>query len=206
MRCAPHKISVWLCLNQQLRKLALSTWLLSSVYLSSSHVYHCWADSLSWRPNYIFTFNAAVIAVQECGSVCVRVHVSTYLCMSSASLHSYSNWQMLPKPPAPPRSVNQRQVPEGEHVQCHTSLSWTAAFNMHNMPHPWMHSHMCIHTCLHICDESNPEMHTSPKGPRTVLSSYVKLLHALRTNVVVSRLLHYSEWVQGVIKTLVVTS
>lgn len=129
------QISIYLCMNQQLRKTMSWTWRPSSVYLSLSHVYHCTADKLFGQHNYVFTFMVAVAVVQVCACVCV--HVSMYMCMSFASLHStplHSYQQMLPKPPALSRLMNQRQVPEGKHVHCHMSLSWMAAFGMCHMP------------------------------------------------------------------------
>lgn len=120
---------ICLCMNQQLRKT-----LLCQHGGQALCIYHCLMsiivqqiNSLSWQHNYIFTFLVAVLAVQVRARVCVFVYV---FCLTA--LHSYQ--QMLPKPPALSRLMNQRQVPEGKHVHCHMSLSWMAAFSMRHMP------------------------------------------------------------------------
>lgn len=59
---------------------------------------------------------------------------------------------------------------------------------------------------MYICNEFNREIHTSLRKPTAVLSSYVNYCVQLHTNMVVSKILHYLDRLNAMIKSLVVTS
>lgn len=59
---------------------------------------------------------------------------------------------------------------------------------------------------LYNCNKFNREIHTSSRKPTAVLRTYVNYCVQLHTNMVVSRTLHYLDWVNVIIKTLVLTS
>ena len=138
-------------------------------------IYHCLMsiiaqqmNSPSWQHNYIFTLLVAVLALQVCAHVCVLVYVFRLTALHSA-LTSRCFQSPLPSHAWWTRDKCQRVnmstatclFPEWLHLACATCHS------------QWKRTHLCTHTCRHIANEFNPEIHTSPREPRAVLSGYV---------------------------------
>lgn len=152
-----------LCVNQQLRE-TLLTWspLCVSITVSclSQQVHLLCVRSL-WQP---LLHRYVSVCTCLCFHVCLLPH-----CTVHSTLNSRCFWRLLSSHTQWTRDKCQRV---NMSTATRLSAEWLhlACITCHRQ---WQHTHLCTHTHIHISNESNPEIHTSPRGPRAVLSSYV---------------------------------